>query len=82
MKIKTYMRVARTDAGRTKITANSRPSDEPLKDTSGNALATVAFAVEFTVPDEAFRRARQLIARVEVQSPELLATVAQIEVPQ
>lgn len=80
MKIKSYIRIARTSNGRSKITATSKPSDEPLKDSYGEALPTVAFAVEFVIPDEAFRRASQLIASVDVEAPQPLATVRQIDV--
>jgi len=79
MKVKTYVRIARADTGRTKIAASSKPSDEPLKDSYGDALPTVAFAVEFVVADGAFDRARKLIASVDVQSPEPLATVRQLD---
>jgi hypothetical protein len=79
MKARTYIRVAKLPNGKPKIASGSKPSPEPLKDSYGEALATVAFAVEFNVPDEAFRRAEQLIATVEITSPEPLATVRQID---
>lgn len=79
MKVKTYVRIAKMTNGKPKVTATSKPSDAPLNDTYGAPLPTVAFAVEFVLPDEAFRRASQLIATVDIQSPEPLATVHQIK---
>lgn len=80
MKVKTYVRVARTEIrSRGKVAVNTTRNDTALTDTRGDALPTVMFAVEFDIPDAAFDRAAQTIATIKVTNPEIAATVKQVK---
>lgn len=79
MKVKAYIRVARSSHGKPRVTATQRPSSHPMTDTDGTPLPTVAFAVQFDVPDVMFRQAEQLIATVEITQAHPLATVTEID---
>ena len=75
MKVKAYMRVGH-DARRrkTQLDVTAKPTARALKGSNGNELPTVAFAVEFEIPDEMFKRAEQVIATLTI--PEQHATIA------
>ena len=61
-KIRTYIRVAKTNRGY-KVAANNKANHEPLYQpgygSSKDFYPTVAFAVDFNVPDELFNQASQ-----------------------
>lgn len=70
MKVKTYLRIAKTSRGY-KVVANSKPNSAPIEEpsyfrNSRKAFPTVAFRVDFNVPDEAFETAQKCIAEVNV----------------
>lgn len=69
MKVKAHIRVARDPKRRTaspRIVATMRPMPGPLLGHSGDVLPTVAFAVEFDIPDSMFKRAEEVIATVVI----------------
>ena len=74
MKVKAHVRVGRDPRGKHKIAVTSRPNPFPLEKGNGEVLPTVAFAVEFEVPDSAFREAERVLATVVI--PEDRARVA------
>lgn len=74
MKVKACIRVGRDRQGRHRLVATSKPSHLPLTKSDGTELPTVAFAVEFDVPDAMFRQAEQAIATLVI--PESQATIA------
>jgi len=67
MKVKVYLRIAPTARG-FKVNATTKPSRQPLRagSYSDDWLPTVAFAVVFDIPSEAFRTAEHVIAEVVV----------------
>lgn len=72
-KIRAYVRVAQTTdrrgrpSGKYRIhTSTTKPSPASITDTSGNALPTVAFALDLVIPDDAFKQAQQVIAEVKI----------------
>lgn len=68
MKVKAYMRIAKHVGGRKgyAINATRNPSYRPLEGTRGDVLPTVMFAVEFDIPDKAFKQAEQVIAEITI----------------
>ena len=74
MRIRAYMRVAESPRSRPRITVTTKPNGRALTDAGGHELPTVAFAVDFEVPDAMFRQAEQVIATISV--PESAATIA------
>jgi hypothetical protein len=78
VRVKTYIRVARQDSGRPRVSAGTRPSDEPLKNGSGFALPTVAFAIMLDIPDALIDSAEQVIAEVKI-SEEQATILASVE---
>lgn len=74
MKTKIYMRIAKHPTGRKatyKVHAGTEPDQRPLIGPSAQVLPTVAFAVEFEIPDAAFRGAEQVIAQINIPESEL-----------
>lgn len=70
-KVKTYLRVARNDGGRTrfKVEASAAPNYKPLTVGSGvseRPLPTIAFAVVLDIDDFAFTQAARVIAEIQV----------------
>ena len=76
MKAKIYLRVAKNPSGRTplRVDASAKPTYRPLTTSIGDPLPTLSFAVMLNIPDEAFRRAEQVIAEIDV--PEDLVAIA------
>lgn len=84
MKVKTYLRVARNDGGRSryKVEASARPNYRPLTSGDGRnerALPTVAFAVVLDIDDAVFAQAERVLAEIEVPAdlPLIAADVQQ-----
>jgi hypothetical protein len=83
MIVKAYIRVAEGGNGKPRIIATTRSSAEPIKTQFGAALPTVAFAIEFDVPDALFEQAEQVVATVtipEEAARPIVATVVQNEI--
>jgi hypothetical protein len=78
VKIKAYVRVAKLAGGKPKLAVTTKPSGASLTDSLGNALETVAFAIELDVDDGAFSQARHLVASVKIENPAVLASVSEI----
>lgn len=78
MKVRTYLRVGKKEPGRrgpkALVKAGTMPSEEPLQDSMGRLVPTVAFAVDLDIPDEMFERAEQVIAELVVDAES--ATIA------
>ena len=70
MKVKIYLRVAQgSGRGGAKVDASSKPNYKPIftKNYRGETFfPTVAFAVNFEIPDELFKSAERTIADVVV----------------
>lgn len=82
MKVKTYLRVARGHGKQARVVANARPNPSPLSDHMGVDLPTVAFAVVFEIPDEAFRAAERVLAEIEVPIESIsLSAAVEAEAP-
>lgn len=84
MKTRAYIRIARTPGGRKPYRIDARNSPyggAPLTDTMGRALPTVAFAIDFMIPDELFKQAEHVIAEIEIPEAqaEILAEVRPLE---
>lgn len=81
MKVKAYLRVAKMLNGKKKVTANARPLYSPINDSSGYPYPTIAFAVEFDIPDKAFDQASEVIAQIKIPEErfEVAAEVVQPE---
>lgn len=68
MKATVYMRVAVGSRG-TKFSATVKPNYAPLTSGSGwyaHNLPTAAFALVLDIPDEAFERASQVLAEIQI----------------
>jgi hypothetical protein len=65
MKVRAYLRVAKKPSSsrgpRAILRASVRATDEPVVDSLGNPLPTVAFAVDLDIPDAMFKRAELVI---------------------
>jgi len=87
MKVKACVRVAHGNRGGsrvpvTKVAVTQKPIHDALTYIDGlssRPLPTVAFAVEFDIPDAMFKRAEQVIATMTI--PEESATVAAVVKP-
>lgn len=71
MKVKTYLRVAKNDGGRTpyKVEASARPNNKPLTAGEGRherVLPTISFAVVLDIDPAAFEQAEQVLAEIEI----------------
>ena len=74
MKAKVYIRIAKSKRGSTfLVEANGTPraAHKPLVGSGADPLPTVAFAVNFEIPDSAFRSAEQVIAEIKIPESEL-----------
>lgn len=78
MKVKAYVRVGRDRDGQGKVSVTTKPSHEPISTYSGRSMPTVAFAVEFEIPDEKFSEAEKVLASITVEQPEIAASVKQV----
>lgn len=69
MKTKIYLRIAKNKKSGIAVSATTRPSHEPLHaQTYGKAaFPTVAFAVEFDIPDELFKQAEEVVAKINLR---------------
>lgn len=87
MKVKAYIRVAHGKNTRnsrsavTKVAVTQKPTNDALTYVDSRlgrhvTMPTVAFAVEFDIPDAMFKRAEQVIATMTI--PEESATVAAV----
>lgn len=69
MRAKVYLRVARgvkgQARGRTYVSAATKVNHEPLSNAQGS-LPTVAFAVEFDIPEALLMSAENVIAEIKV----------------
>lgn len=79
MIVKAYIRVAEGGNGKPRILATTRYSPEPIKTQFGHALPTVAFAIEFDVPDALFEQAEEIIATVSIPEEAARPIVATVE---
>jgi len=72
MKIKTYLRVAKTSRGY-KVSAQTKPNHAPLYTDSYSKkyLPTVHFAINLDIPNEAFDKASKAIAEINVPEEHL-----------
>lgn len=79
MKVKAHIRVARGSNGKAQLAATVKPSTSPLTMANGTPLPTIAFTVEFEVPDAMFRHAEQVIATLTIpeSQAEILADVTE-----
>lgn len=73
MKVRVHMRVGKGSRG-PQVHASVKPSDRPLADSSGVPIPTVAFAIDFDLPEALFHRAEEVIAKLTV--PEDQAKIA------
>ena len=70
--IKAYIRIAKMTNGRYKVDARARtPNYAPIADSNGGPYPTVAFALEFNIPEEAFEQAEQVIAEITIPEDQL-----------
>lgn len=80
VKVTAFVRVgvdrhASTTRGRKpKVTASAKLNEEPFYNNQGDAVPTVAFAVELDLPAAMFRQAETVIASMTI--PEESATIA------
>lgn len=79
MKVRAYIRVAKMANGKAKVDASRSPHDRPLSSSNGEALPTVAFAIDLVVPDGLFTRAEQVIATLTIpeEQARILADVVE-----
>lgn len=82
MRVRTYLRVAKTKSGGVQVAATATPSHKPLMDPRGRPLPTAAFALDLELPDVMFKRAEQVLAEVRVDPAEveIAADVANLRV--
>ncbi|KKL12789.1 hypothetical protein LCGC14_2532240 [marine sediment metagenome] len=72
-KIKVYIRIAKTSRGY-KIITTDKPSYKPLSNVAWRGptyYPTVAFAVVFNLPDDAFKKATEVIDEINVEMEKL-----------
>jgi len=73
-KIKAYIRIGKHKKGY-KVAASGKPNYEPLKvsnyGTGGKFIPTVAFGIEFEIPDKLFKGASLIIGMVNVGEDEV-----------
>lgn len=80
MKVRAYLRIGVMKRG-SKLSATNKPSHAPLFDANGSGIPTVAFAVDFNIPDELFKQAQIAIAEINV-TKKGAKICAEIQVPQ
>lgn len=80
MKARIYIRVAKSNRGY-KVAASVKPNNEPLY-TLGyrgekDFLPTVAYGVDFNIPDELFSKAAKVIGEINIttENSQIAATV-------
>ena len=70
MKSKIYLRVAKSEGRKGfKVAASTEPNNAPItsQDYRGHTFyPTVAFAVEFNIPDELFDQASKVVAEINI----------------
>ena len=78
MKTKVYLRVASSNGkGKVAVRASSKPDYSPIegvkmwKKSHGTFYPTVAFAIELDIPDEAFKKAEQVVARLNLENEQV-----------
>ena len=72
MKVRAYIRVAKTKR-KFKVAASERPTAEPLEDRSCNPISyhpTIYFALDISLPDDAFDYAEKLVGEVDYRKQE------------
>jgi hypothetical protein len=87
MKAKVYMRIASHPSGRAapyKVAASVQPNYTPLTTGQGfseTVLPTVAFAVEFEIPESKIFAAEQAVAEIKLREEDLAvaATVTDLQ---
>lgn len=69
MKTKIHLRIAKNKKGGLAVSATTRPSYEPLhtQNYGKAAFPTVAFAVEFDIPDALFKQADEVVAKINLE---------------
>jgi hypothetical protein len=77
VKVKAHIRVAKTPRG-AKVAATTKPTLAPLYDSHNNILPTVAFAVEFDVPESMFKQAENVVASITIKDAEVAADVREV----
>jgi hypothetical protein len=65
MNIRAYLRFAKTKRG-TKVFASSKPQYDPVEG-NGEFYPTVYFAVDFDIPDDLFKQAENVVAKINVE---------------
>ena len=83
MKIKAYMRVAKSEREPGyRVSASSRPNLTPFE-TGGSwqsrAIPTAMFAIELDIPDEVLNRAEQILASLEIENAEPLVEAKEVD---
>ncbi|MCP6719718.1 MAG: hypothetical protein KJI72_00110 [Patescibacteria group bacterium] len=76
-KVRAYIRVGKSKRIDYKVSASPKPNYAPLESLRGmrkEFQPTVAFAVDFDIPDELFEQAEKLIGEVKVSADQ--ATIA------
>ncbi len=71
MKIRTFLRVAKSGPGKFKVEASTKASEDPIFKPAQygrgkEALPTVGFAVDFEIPDQLFSKASVVVASINV----------------
>jgi hypothetical protein len=66
LKARAYVRVGRSPSGKARMLATLKPSNAPLTDARGHALPTVAFAIDFAIPDDLFKQAENVLGEIEI----------------
>jgi hypothetical protein len=72
MKYKVYLKIANGGRAGYKVHASTSPDYLPLSNSQYNPTfyPTVAFAVDFNIPDELFKSAERLVAQINIASKE------------
>lgn len=69
MKTKIYLRIAKNKKGGVATSATTRPTYDPLHSQQYGkpTFPTVAFAVEFDIPDALFKQAEEVVAKINLE---------------
>lgn len=72
MKQTVYLRIAKHPRrSHVKVTAGTKPNDAQLSDSAGNAMPTIAFAVDVNIPDDMFKQAQRVVAELDVTAEDV-----------
>ncbi len=82
MKVRAYMRIARSTRGY-KVSGGNRPSLKPLTSQEGygneSFLPTVSFAIDFEIPDELFDQQKRVIGEINVATKDVSITAPMLK---